>query len=232
MEYELLFSSQATRPSAGTVILPSGSLEQHGTEAPLGCDAIIARHLCLKAGSLTGVPVLPSLPYGDSRCHQAFPGTFSLTTETLTSLYAEILQAASRNGFRRCLIISGHGGNRTAAEEACSRDYGAMKPAYLGYWQLPGADELEQRLFTRSGDHVTAAEVSMVWHLLGKRPPGLFTGTYPPWESGANDPGEFRRLYPDGGVGGDMSGVSVEKGAELFGFLVRSLCAVLDESIE
>ncbi|MFO7626413.1 MAG: creatininase family protein [Candidatus Fermentibacteraceae bacterium] len=229
MEYELLLSHQASQLPAPTVLLPSGSLEQHGTEAPLGCDAIVAKHLCLEAGRETGAPVLPVVSYGDSRSHLGFPGTFSLTTRTLAQVYSEILESASRNGFRRCLIISGHGGNRSAAEDACNRDYGALSPRYLGWWQLPGAPERESELFPDSGHHVTSSEVSMVWSLLGETPPGVFTGTYPAWQDVFGDPEAFRQAYPDGGVGGDMSQVSVEKGALLFAHLVDALCRVIRE---
>ncbi len=227
MEYELLLSSQADGIKTGTVLLPSGSLEQHGTEAPLGCDAIIARCVCRDAGEKTGTPVLPCLPYGDSRSHEGFPGTFSLSPSTLAALYSDILRSAAVNGFRRCLIISGHGGNRSAAENACKGAHGLPEALYLGWWQLPGADDLERKLFPKSGHHVTAAEVSMVWFLLGKEPPGVFKGIYPPWLDVFGDPVEFRRAYPDGGVGGDMSLVSVEKGALLYAHLVQALCSMI-----
>lgn len=227
MEYELLLSRQASELAAPTVLLPAGSLEQHGTEAPLGCDSIVARRLCLEAGRETGVPVLPVVSYGDSLSHLGFPGTFSLTSETLAKVYSEILGSAARNGFRRCLIISGHGGNRRAAEDACSRNHGALSARYMGWWQLPGASGKEDELFPKSGHHVTSSEVSMVWFLLGGEPPGLFRGTYPPWRDVFTDPDAFRAAYPDGGVGGDMSQVSVEKGARLFSYLVDALCRVV-----
>lgn len=230
MEYELLLSRQASELAASTVLLPSGSLEQHGSEAPLGCDAIIARSLCLEAGRITGAPVLPVVSYGDSLSHLGFSGTFSLSAKTLAQVYSEILVSASRNGFHRCLIISGHGGNRRAAEDACSRNYGDLSARYLGWWQLPGASEKEEELFPNSGHHVTSSEVSMVWFLLGKNPPGLFTGTYPPWRDVFGDPDAFKLAYPDGGVGGDMSRVSVSGGAELFGHLVDALCRVVREN--
>jgi len=229
MEYELLLSHQASLLPVVTVLLPSGSLEQHGTEAPLGCDAIVAKHLCLEAGRETGAPVLPVVSYGDSLSHLGFPGTFSLATRTLAQVYSDILESASRNGFRRCLIISGHGGNRSAAEDACARDYGGLSPRYLGWWQLPGAAEKERELFPESGHHVTSSEVSMVWFLLGGTPPGVFTGKYPPWQDVFGDPEAFKLAYPDGGVGGDMSQVSVAKGALLFNHLVKALCLVVRE---
>ena len=225
----MLLSRQASQLQVDTVLLPSGSLEQHGTEAPLGCDAIVAKHLCLEAGRETGTPVLPVLSYGDSRSHLGFPGTFSLSARTLAQVYEEILESAARNGFRRCLIISGHGGNRSAAEDACKRDYGGLLPRYLGWWQLPGAPERESELFPGSGHHVTSSEVSMVWSLLGANPPGAFTGTYPPRQDVFGDPVAFKLAYPDGGVGGDMSKVSVKNGALLFAHLVDALCRVIRE---
>lgn len=227
MEYELAISTSLE--SADTVLFPVGSLEQHGSEAPLGCDAIIARRLCGEAGKATGTPVLPCMPFGYSRCHEGFPGTFSVSSDLLAGLYSGILTAAARNGFRRCLIISGHGGNRTAGEQACAGDHGLLEARYLGWWQLPGAWELERELFPNSGHHVTATEVSMVWFLLGESPPGEFKGKYPSFRGMPDDPELYRRAYPEGGVGGDLSSVSVEKGRVMYEFLVRALCGVLTE---
>lgn len=206
-----------------------GSLEQHGSEAPLGCDSIIVRRLCNDAGKATGTPVLPCMPYGYSHCHRGFPGTFSLSAALLAEIYSEILTAAADNGFRRCLIISGHGGNRIPGERACAGEHGLREAGYLGWWQLPGAGELERKLFPNSGRHVTAAEVSMVWFLLGEPPPGEFKGAYPPCREMPDDPELYRRAYPDGGAGGDLASVSVEKGAVLYRHLVRALCGVLTE---
>lgn len=216
------------------VLLPVGSLEQHGTEAPLGCDGIIAEALCKRAAQLSSVFVLPVLYYGSSLCHTAFPGTFSLSENTYSSLLAEIISEAGRNGFNRILILSGHGGNRKAAGNAISVNKRSIKATYSGYWELPGATEEEERLFGKTGYHITTSEVSMVWHILGGSIPGKFTGKYPPAVENLAElsPHQWKSNYPGGGVGGDMSVVSVSKGKVLFEFIADSLSKIVQSMNE
>ena len=111
-------SAEVEKAEHSLIILPVGSLEQHGTEAPLGCDGLVAEAICRKAGEITSTPVLPTLYYGCSHSHTSFPGTFSLSFETYSKLLCVIIREADRNGFNSILIVSGHGGNRLAAEKA------------------------------------------------------------------------------------------------------------------
>ncbi len=218
-------SAEVEASAKGTVLLPLGSLEQHGTEAPLGCDGIVAETICRMAGVHTGCSVLPCLYYGNSHCHTAFPGTFSLSLETYGSLLSEIASEAFRNGFQRLIMLSGHGGNRRAAEAAIAKLPSSCQAEYLGYWELPGAEKEEERLFGKTGYHITTSEVSMVWHILGRKVPGAFTGRYPPANAdiSACSPEQWRKAYPMGGVGGDMGRVSTESGKSLLDFLARAL---------
>ena len=222
-------SAEVENGSHSTILLPAGSLEQHGTEAPLGCDGIIAEALCRRAGQLTSTPVLPTLYYGCSFCHTSFPGTFSLSEEAYSKLLSEIISEAARNGFKRILILSGHGGNRKAAEKAVAEPEGSISSQYLGYWQLPGAAEEEERLFGKTGYHITTSEVSMVWHLLSGSIPGVFAGKYPPAVKNLSklSPKQWRETYPDGGVGADLSNASVAGGKILFEFIANSLATLL-----
>lgn len=220
-------SAEVEQYSNSVILLPVGSLEQHGTEAPLGCDGKIAEMLCKKAGLQTNIPVLPPLFYGYSESHKAFPGTFSLSLDTYSKLLEEIINEAARNQFKQILIVSGHGGNRAAAERAiCSSDK-SITSEYLGYWQLPNVQAVEKKLFKHSGYHITSAEVSMIWFLLGKSIPGNYNSIYPA-ALAANEmkqlsPDEWKKLYPDGGVGADLSDVSIEKGKTFFQFVLSAL---------
>lgn len=225
-------SAELENSSNTTILLPAGSLEQHGTEAPLGCDAIIAEALCRKAGLLTSTPVLPALYYGNSYCHTAFPGTFSLSEETYSKLLKEIIGEAHRNKFKQILILSGHGGNRKGAELAIRESEKNISCEYMGYWQLPGVQQEEDRLFRKSGYHITTAEVSMVWYLLSKPIPGTFTGTYPQTAANISElsPEEWKSLYPNGGVSADLSDATVEKGKLLFEFIVHSLAEFIHKT--
>ncbi len=226
-----MFSAEAAASDKSAILLPAGSLEQHGTEAPLGCDGIIAEALCRKAGELTGCPVLPCLYYGNSHCHTGFSGTFSLSVETSVNLITDIISEAGRNGFRKLLILSGHGGNRIAAEKAISELKAKISAEYSGYWQLPGYTEKEEELFGKTGYHITTSEVSMVWHILKKPVPGVYSGCYPKTLPNTSDftPEQWKEKYPDGGVGGDMSRVSTEKGCALFDYAVDMLAEKIRE---
>jgi len=218
-------SAEVEKAEHSLVILPVGSLEQHGTEAPLGCDGLVADALCRKAGELTSTPVLPALYYGCSYSHTSFPGTFSISIETYSKLLGEIISEAERNGFKNILIVSGHGGNRQAAEKAIAETAGTISSRYMGYWELPGVQKEENRLFKKAGYHITASEVSMVWYLLSRSIPGKFSGCYPPAQQKmtAVSPEQWKNLYPDGGVGANLSDASVLKGQALFQFATASM---------
>jgi len=222
-------SADVDNGDKSVILLPVGSLEQHGSQAPLGCDGIIAEHLCIRAGEITGCAVLPALFYGYSHCHTAFPGTFSLEEKTYIALLGDIISEAARNGFRNLVFLSGHGGNRAAAEAAITQCNLPVNVEYLGYWQLPGVSDEEELLFGKTGHHITTSEVSMVWYLLGKPVPETFNGKYPGAVNNISSlsPEEWRKLYPDGGVGGDMTRVSVKKGRTLFNFASDKLAQIV-----
>ena len=218
-------SAEVAKADHSIILLPAGSLEQHGTEAPLGCDGIIAQALCRMAGMTTATPVLPALFYGYSLCHTSFPGTFSISENTYSALLLDIISEAARNDFKQIFILSGHGGNRSCAERAIAKSDRAISSHYIGYWQLPGVQKEENLLFKKSGYHITAAETSMVWYLLSGSIPGVFTGTYPAAAENISNlsPEQRRNAYPDGGVGADLSDASVRKGKILFDFIANSL---------
>lgn len=215
------------------IVVPLGSTEQHGALAPVDCDAAVVSALSLEASRRAGVLCAPTLPCGSSECHMSFPGTISLSDSTLGAVVEDVAGSLIRHGFRAILLLSGHGGNRTAASDAVARlrsRHPAVDLAYMGYWELPGAKELEERLFEgRSGYHATASEVSMYMHLHpGFRPPDCALRPYPPSPSRRLTAAEWRDAYPDGPAGVDARQVSVEKGAEMFGFLCGSLAGVLE----
>jgi creatinine amidohydrolase len=95
-------------------ILPLGSTEQHAGLS-LATDAILAERVAMEAADPLGVPVFPVLPYGLTPYFAAFPGTVSLRVATYAAVLRDILDSLKGAGFRRILVVNGHGGNQPAA---------------------------------------------------------------------------------------------------------------------
>ncbi len=94
-------------------ILPTGSTEQHAYLS-LTVDAILAARLANEVGEAARVPVFPVIPYGLAQQWTAFPGTVTLRVETYLALIRDVLDSIRRAGFRRILLLNGHGGNAPA----------------------------------------------------------------------------------------------------------------------
>lgn len=95
------------------VVLPVGAIEQHGEGMPLGTDTIraegVARLVCDELGDLTVIG--PTVPVGVSPHHLAFPGTITLRPATFAAVVTEYIESLASHGFRRFLVVTGHGGN-------------------------------------------------------------------------------------------------------------------------
>ncbi len=123
------------------VILPLGSVEQHGNHMPLGTDTILSQAVSLAAaGELENVIVLPPPWYGFSAHHMRFPGSITLSAETLMAIASDIVAAVVKHGFRRILIVNGHGGNNGVIDVLAStlghKHYGLARIASLTYFAL------------------------------------------------------------------------------------------------
>lgn len=95
-------------------VLPIGSTEQHAYLS-LAVDSILAERVAVEAAEPLGVPVFPALPFGITPTFSAYPGTVSLRVETFVRVLHDLLDSVERSGFRRVLIVNGHGGNQPAA---------------------------------------------------------------------------------------------------------------------
>ena len=90
-------------------ILPIGSTEQHAGLS-LATDAILAERIAVEAAEPFGVPVFPVLSYGLTPYFSGFPGTLTLRVATYAALLRDLLDSLKNTGFRRILIVNGHGG--------------------------------------------------------------------------------------------------------------------------
>ena len=119
-------------------VLPIGSVEQHAYLS-LGVDAILAEKVALDAAEPTGVPVYPVVSYGITPYFTAFPGTVSMRVATALAVARDILDGVKRSGFRRVLIVNGHGGNNPVGgfAQEWMADHPGMSVKFHNWWNAP-----------------------------------------------------------------------------------------------
>jgi creatinine amidohydrolase len=215
------------------LILPVGSVEQHGPAVATGIDYIVPTAVAERAGEEAGVMVAPPLTYGMSLHHAAFAGTLSLRPTVYLSMVIDLFAFAYHQGFRRILVLNGHGGNvptlKAAAGQA-SYELEGVRIYIRSYYELPSVVEIiEEELGPGEGSHATPSEVSMLMYLepelVGdlsaheKSEPGLIT-----WHPA---PSDMEQYYPQGPVGADPDLASPELGKRLFDAAVADVVEIL-----
>lgn len=156
------------------IIQPVGAIEQHGPHLPLIVDSAIAVAVLGKAlGKLTStVPAyaLPPLYYGKSNEHWHFPGTLTLSAQTLLAVLMEMAQSVYRAGFRKLVLMNAHGGQPQIMEIA-ARDLHQKYEDFLVFplftWRVPNiAKELLTAKELEYGIHAGDAETSVLLSIL------------------------------------------------------------------
>jgi creatinine amidohydrolase len=120
------------------VILPLGSTEQHAGLS-LSVDSILSERVATEAAEPLGIPVFPVVAYGITPYFLAYPGTISLRQETYVRLVRDILDGLKMQGFRRILIVNGHGGNQPAGSLAVEwmADNPGTAVKFHNWWNSP-----------------------------------------------------------------------------------------------
>lgn len=232
---------------ATLVVLPVGSVEQHGQHLPVGTDSVLAHEVALAAADRLGgrAVVLPPPWYGLSAHHMRFAGTVTLTAETMMAMVADIVASLIAHGFRRLAIVNGHGGNGGVIDVLAStlghRHRGKARIVALTYFQL-ARDRIAKLRESPPGGmgHACEFETAMMMHLR----PGLVkidraVTHYPDTGSaylttdllGGSQVRtylDFKDLSPSGTLG-DPSFATAEKGAQFFAAATEALAAFLQE---
>jgi creatinine amidohydrolase len=152
-------------------VLPVAAIEQHGPHLPLAVDAIINEGILARALELLPehacVTVLPAQPVGKSNEHGAFPGTLTLSAETLIRLWTEIGESVARAGLRKLVIFNSHGGQPGIVDVVATdlRMRLHMLAVVANYYALARPEEMFEADELRYGIHGGAVETSMMLHL-------------------------------------------------------------------
>jgi creatinine amidohydrolase len=184
------------------IVLPLGSIEQHAYLS-LGVDAILSERVAAEAAEPLGVPVLPALPYGLTPYFAAYPGSPTLRPKTYVAVLEDLLGSLYGQGFRRFLLVNGHGGNEAgqAAGERLEKAHADARVLWHDWWNAPRVWAVVQEI------DADASHASWLENFPWTRLPGIV----PPQERKPMadltdfrdlDPLEVRRRFGDGSFGG------------------------------
>ncbi|MEV4412407.1 creatininase family protein [Catellatospora sp. NPDC049609] len=144
------------------IVIPMGATEEHGYLS-LASDTIFADYVTGRACAAADVTRTPVIPFGPSAFGIHFPGTLSMRTSTMCAVVEDIIDCLYRQGFRRLVFATGHGGNEvvTAVLSEAQLDRDRLSVYYYNCWD--GMREESRRISTERGfgicDHAAWYEV-------------------------------------------------------------------------
>lgn len=218
------------------IILPVGSVEEHGFHLPLCTDSIQPEHIAVEVAKKTESLVAPPMKYGVCTTTRIFPGTISISFHSLHRITREIVEEFIRNGFKRFLILSGHADEeqmvalRLAARHVIWRhkgENGNRKIRIMVCADYDFAYQLRGKYFDEKDGHGGTIETSRVMAIR----PDLIKGEgkkslskLPRFEIVAN-PEDF---FPEGIIG-DPKAASAEKGLFINNHIIEEIVRLIEE---
>ncbi len=219
--HSLAASTWTDVDGADLVLVPVGSIEQHGPHLPLETDTLIAcavaRELA-ESGSCAGAWVAPPVAYAASGEHQDFPGTCSVGTDVLTLVVVELVRSLHRWA-KRTVLVNAHGGNISALDHAVAqlRDEG-----HDVAWVPCATEEVDL--------HAGRTETSLLLHLAPwdvRLDRAVAGNTQPLQEILPTLVASGVRAVSSNGVLGDPTGATAEEGRRVMAAMVRDIEARL-----
>jgi creatinine amidohydrolase len=207
------------------LILVLGSTEQHGYLS-LTTDVKIPLALADAASRKTGVLLAPPLNFGVAPYFLDYPGTISLRVTSLLSIVEDIIRSVFRQGFRRVLVMNGHGGNTPVQVflQELANDLPGLRLNWYAWWQSHSVEDftIKHALKPYHAGWLEAFPFCRVSEL----PPGEKA---PAAYKGLPDAHEARRIFGDGVFGGFYQ-VAPEIMDELFGVCLEDILYLLEFS--
>jgi len=215
-----------------TVIIPCGSVEEHGPHLPLLTDLLHAQEVAQRAAAQHPLLVAPPLPYGLCRSTSDHPGTISISGQAVRLLATEVAASLYRQGCRAIVFLTGHaGGTHVAAlieaGEQLLRDFPDIQVAVVNVLNLlQDACRLDPALVRTPGDsHAGEVETAIMLAIH----PDLVQGSAPPDRPAFPKyilTREKRRYWPSG-VWGDPGPATAAQGEKILACEVRELLTVI-----
>jgi creatinine amidohydrolase len=152
-QYENSFDVKEKINQSKIAILPIGAVEAHGPHLPLGTDNLLAERLSKKLAERVNGFVLPTLPYGQVWSLRNFPGSITVSNESLIGFLVDIGESLYHQGFRTFAMVNGHLGNQTALKEAARVLYETCPDMRVFYFFYPGMNKAAADVRDKKSSH-------------------------------------------------------------------------------
>jgi creatinine amidohydrolase len=222
-----------------SIIVPIGSMEQHGPTGLIGTDAICPQVIAeAAAADDPDMLVGPTFSVGCAQHHLAFPGSMTLRPSTMIAAIEDWCASLRRHGFERIYWLNGHGGNIATIAAAFAEVYAArsfsgpdsvLPPLTLrqrNWWDLPDVMRVCQRLHPQNdGSHATASEVAVTYAAYPEQQRDVALNPRVAPQGSFSDAEDYRRRFPDGRIGSDPAQATVAAGKEIIEAAAKALRA-------
>lgn len=206
------------------IIIPTGSIEQHGPMGLIGTDAICAQAIADGAAEIAGAISAPCLAYAPAPFNMAFPGTISLSPHLFAAMAQEIVSGLASQGFRHFYFLNGHGANLEPLRGIPGVSGGALR--IRSWWDFEPVNVLRRQWYGDwEGMHATPSEVAITQALHrvvdpgaeALNPPEKLTPAFMAAHAGDRHgpPEQHREAFPDGRVGSHSALARPEHGHSL-----------------
>lgn len=217
------------------IVIPIGSMEQHGPIGLIGTDSLCAESIARALGKKADVLIGPTISLSVAQFNLDFPGTVSLRASTLMALIEDYVGSLAHAGFERFYFLNGHGANIHAARAVFQDIYAAyslgrvagpgVRCRLRSWWEYPAVDRMRREWYGEAeGMHATPSEVAITQHAYpdsarhaATSPPEKLTPAFIRDHGGDNhwDAATHRARFPDGRVGSDSSLATPAAGRKL-----------------
>jgi len=218
------------------IILPVGSVEEHGGHLPLCTDSLQPENIAVEVARKAGCLVAPSIRYGVCTETRYFPGTISVGFDSLYNIVRDVLDELVRQGFKRLIVLSGHAGSlhmaalKLAARDVLDKYTEESKSRALRIVVLCDYDfayELRGKQFDLRDGHGGEIETSRILAIR----PDLVKGRT---EKNFSEMPKFEIVasskdYWPNGIQGDPSRASVRKGRIVNKYIIGKMLALVKE---